>query len=196
LIAIFDYSEDKVVLIGDKTYRISFEEFNRIENKLRAIGLLVLNGRDSHMATSIVKQPSLLSGNERLVSEQQSGQKEYIGSASGKCVIVNGLEPKIQFMGLDDIKSIGSISSTYGSIPEAISILIKNGQLVLLNDAEKAERLEKMKQKMAVKGKSIKQASSKSVRLSENAMEDSGYEDSSDVDVEDRVMRNAVKIDL
>jgi hypothetical protein len=109
---------------------------------------------------------------------------------------VNGLEPKIQFMGLDDIKSIGSISSTYGSIPEAISILIKNGQLVLLNDAEKAERLEKMKQKMAVKGKSIKQASSKSVRLSENAMEDSGYEDSSDVDVEDRVMRNAVKIDL
>lgn len=196
MIAIFDYSEDKVVLIGDKTYRISFEEFNRIENKLRAIGLLVLNGRDSHMATSIVKQPSLLSGNERLVSEQQSGQKEYIGSASGKCVIVNGLEPKIQFMGLDDIKSIGSISSTYGSIPEAISILIKNGQLVLLNDAEKAERLEKMKQKMAVKGKSIKQASSKSVRLSENAMEDSGYEDSSDVDVEDRVMRNAVKIDL
>jgi hypothetical protein len=196
LIAIFDYSEDKVVLIGDKTYRISFEEFNRIENKLRAIGLLVLNGRDSHIATSVVKQPSLLSGNERLVSEQQSGQKEYIGSASGKCVIVNGLEPKIQFMGLDDIKSIGSISSTYGSIPEAISILIKNGQLVLLNDAEKAERLEKMKQKMAVKGKSIKQASSKSVRLSENAMEDSGYEDSSDVDVEDRVMRNAVKIDL
>ncbi len=196
MIAIFDYSEDKVVLIGDKTYRISFEEFNRIENKLRAIGLLVLNGRDSHIATSVVKQPSLLSGNERLVSEQQSGQKEYIGSASGKCVIVNGLEPKIQFMGLDDIKSIGSISSTYGSIPEAISILIKNGQLVLLNDAEKAERLEKMKQKMAVKGKSIKQASSKSVRLSENAMEDSGYEDSSDVDVEDRVMRNAVKIDL
>lgn len=196
MIAIFDYSEDKVVIIGDKTYRISFEEFSRVENRLKDIGLIVLNGRDASVVTSVAKQSSSLPSNSHNIVEQQNAKKEYIGSASGKCVIVNGLEPKMQFMGLDDIKSLSGISSTYGAIPEAIANLIKNGQLVLLNDSEKAERLEKMKQKMSVKGKSIKQASSKSVRLSENAMEESVSDEISDVDVEDRVMRNAVKIDL
>lgn len=196
MIAIFDHSEEKVVIISDKIYRISFSEFSRIEPRLKSIGLIVLNNKSVDNTLSALRQSSSLTNESAINSDLKSDKKEYIGSSGGKCVIVNGLEPKLQFMGLDDVKSVSNIHSTYGSIPDAISVLIKNGQLVLLSEFEKAERIEKMKQKMAVKGKSVKQASSKSVRLSENAMDDSAAEDSSDVDTEDRVIRNAVKIDL
>jgi hypothetical protein len=196
LLAIFDHSEDKVVIISDRLYRISFDEFSRIESKLRSIGLIVLN--DKNTAGFPLSQKDAVVG-PRLQPQVSSSkvEKEYIGSPGGKCVIVNGLEPKIQFMGLDDIKSIDSIMNTYGKMPDEISRLINGGQLIMLNESEKQERIEKMKQKMSIKGKSIKQATSKSVRMSENYSDDnSSSEDSSDVDVEDRVMRNAVKIDL
>ena len=196
MIAIFDHSEEKVVIISDRIYRISFSEFSRIESRLKSVGLILLNSKNSKNTLSPDKSSLYLADESSVNSDSKNDEKEYIGSSGGRCVIVNGLEPKLQFMGLDDVKSISNIHSTYGSIPEAISLLIKNGQLVFLSETEKAERIEKMKQKMAVKGKSVKQASSKSVRLSESVIDDSAAEDSSDINAEDRVIRNAVKIDL
>ena len=58
-----------------------------------------------------------------------------------------------------------------------------------------------MKEKQSVKGKRVQQSSSKSVRLAETSGQDDMSSDVSDADYadldpEDRVLRNAVKIDL
>ncbi len=183
MIAIIDTSEDKVVLIGEKIYRISRKEFNEIRVKLEVRGLLVMNEEKIRLDTSEKKN----------YKKHTDSSKKYIASSKGKSVIVNGLEPKLQFMGVDDIKNINEIISIYKSIPEQVDKLIKSNVLVLLNEEEKSQRLDVVKNKKVIKGSRVKQSSNMEERMSESY---SSNDDDGDVDSEDRLMRNAVKIDL
>jgi len=183
MIAIIDTSEDKVVLIGEKIYRISTKEFNDIRNKLEAKGLLIINEGKTQSNNSFKKDEK----------KSADSNKRYIASNKGKSVIVNGLEPKLQFMGVDDVKDINDIIGIYKSVPEQVDKLLKSNVLVLLNENEKIERLDVTKNKKTIKGSKIKQSSSMEERMSESY--GNSYEDS-DIDPEDRLMRNAVKIDL
>jgi hypothetical protein len=127
--------------------------------------------------------------------------KEYVACKNGQYLVVNGLEPKLQFMGLDDFKTIDYLNTTYGKVPSQVQSLIDSGVLILIDESEKVNRISKMKEKQSVKGKRVQQSSSKSVRLAETSGQDDMSSDVSDADYadldpEDRVLRNAVKIDL
>ena len=120
---------------------------------------------------------------------------------NGQYLVVNGLEPKLQFMGLDDFKTIDYLNTTYGKVPSQVKSLIDSGVLILIDESEKVNRISKMKEKQSVKVKRVQQSSSKSVRLAETSGQDDMSSDVSDADYadldpEDRVLRNAVKIDL
>lgn len=198
LIAIFDQSENKIVIIGDRLYRLSFEEFSRVKPMLESRGLMYLNGSSKEAP---IQPLAVLSSNVPApispVQTIETERKEYIASKSGRCVVINGLEPKLQFMGLDDFKTVDSLMNTYGKIPDEINSLLKAGALVMINETEKQDRIAKMKEKQSVKGKRVTQSTSKSVRMAENSgdQDEASYDDSSD-DIEERVLRNAVKIDI
>lgn len=205
MIAIIDHSENKVVIIGDKLYRISFDEFSRVQNYLNECGLVIING-DKVSGQPFSHKPQLSS--QSLVSQVNAAPssrtesiKEYVACKNGQYLVVNGLEPKLQFMGLDDFKTIDYLNTTYGKVPSQVQSLIDSGVLVLIDESEKINRISKMKEKQSVKGKRVQQSSSKSVRLAETSGQDDMSSDVSDADYadldpEDRVLRNAVKIDL
>lgn len=205
MIAIIDHSENKVVIIGDKLYRISFDEFSRVQNYLNECGLVIING-DKASGQSFSHKPQLSS--QSLVSQVNAAPssrtesiKEYVACKNGQYLVVNGLEPKLQFMGLDDFKTIDYLNTTYGKVPSQVQSLIDSGVLILIDESEKINRISKMKEKQSVKGKRVQQSSSKSVRLAETSGQDDMSSDVSDADYadldpEDRVLRNAVKIDL
>jgi hypothetical protein len=205
LIAIIDHSENKVVIIGDKLYRISFDEFSSVQNYLNERGLVVIDGSKSNVQSVLGKSqesPQLFVSQVNATSSVQTESvKEYVACKNGQCLVVNGLEPKLQFMGLDDFKTIDYLNTTYGKMPSQVKSLIDNGVLVLIDESEKSARINKMKEKQSVKGKKVQQSTSKSVRLAESSGQDDGQSDAgdfddADLDVEDRVLRNAVKIDL
>jgi len=205
LIAIIDHSENKVVIIGDKLYRISFDEFSSVQNYLNERGLVVIDGSKSNVQSVLGKSqesPQLFVSQVNATSSVQTESvKEYVACKNGQCLVVNGLEPKLQFMGLDDFKTIDYLNTTYGKMPSQVKSLIDNGVLVLIDESEKSARINKMKEKQSVKGKKVQQSTSKSVRLAESSgqndgQSDAGDFDDADLDVEDRVLRNAVKIDL
>lgn len=205
MIAIIDHSENKVVIIGDKLYRISFDEFSSVQNYLNERGLVVIDGSKSNVQSVLGKSqesPQLFVSQVNATSSVQTESvKEYVACKNGQCLVVNGLEPKLQFMGLDDFKTIDYLNTTYGKMPSQVKSLIDNGVLVLIDESEKSARINKMKEKQSVKGKKVQQSTSKSVRLAESSgqndgQSDAGDFDDADLDVEDRVLRNAVKIDL
>ena len=205
MIAIIDHSENKVVIIGDKLYRISFDEFSSVQNYLNERGLVVIDGSKSNVQSVLGKSqesPQLFVSQVNATSSVQTESvKEYVACKNGQCLVVNGLEPKLQFMGLDDFKTIDYLNTTYGKMPSQVKSLIDNGVLVLIDESEKSARINKMKEKQSVKGKKVQQSTSKSVRLAESSGQDDGQSDAgdfddADLDVEDRVLRNAVKIDL
>lgn len=205
MIAIIDHSENKVVIIGDKLYRISFDEFSRVQNYLNECGLVVINGdKTSGQSFSHKHQmssQSLVSQVNAAPSLRTESIKEYVACKNGQYLVVNGLEPKLQFMGLDDFKTIDYLNTTYGKVPSQVQSLIDSGVLILIDESEKVNRISKMKEKQSVKGKRVQQSSSKSVRLAETSGQDDMSSDVSDADYadldpEDRVLRNAVKIDL
>lgn len=202
MIAIFDQSENKVVIIGDKLYRLSYEEFNGAKSLLESRGLVYLNTIES---ISNLKNVSSLSSNieSKISLSNQVSQtnnkleKEYLVSRTGRCVVINGLEPKLQFMGLDDFKTLESIKNTYGKVPVEIQALVEKGTLAFVDEKEKKDRILEMQKKQSVKGKKVTQASSKSVRLAESSeSNEDNFNDDSSEDFEDRVIKNAVKIDL
>ena len=43
MLAFFDNSESKVVIIGERIYRISFEEFRQIKDSLELRGIVYVN---------------------------------------------------------------------------------------------------------------------------------------------------------
>lgn len=182
MIAIFDYKENKVVIIGDKTYRVSIEEFNKIKNQLDAIGLTIINQQNSFEESPGAQ----INKNKNTLKSKNA----YIASNGERSVIVNGIEPAIQFLGIDDIKLMSEIVSRYNGIPDVINSLIKSGILVLIDEQEKNARIQAVKSKKKIKGSKIKQSSSLRDSVRDNDMFDS--EDS----VEDRAFKNAVKIDL
>lgn len=182
MIAIFDGSENKVVIIGDKLYRLSIDEFNKVRPRLDSIGLTIIN-----------PVPTTHDKKVNTISENYSGEKKYIASSGSKSVIVNDLEPKLQFMGIGDIKSIDEITSIYKKIPEQVSKLINAGRLISINEEEKNKRIELASMKKVPKGARIKQSSSIEEKMSAGDYEGS-YDDGEDS--EDRIIRNAVKIDL
>ena len=205
MIAIIDHSENKVVIIGDKLYRISFDEFSRVQNYLNECGLVVINGDQisgkSFTHKSHASTQSLVSQVNAVPSVRAESIKEYVACKNGQYLVVNGLEPKLQFMGLDDFKTIDYLNTTYGKVPSQVQSLIDSGVLILIDESEKINRISKMKEKQSVKGKRVQQSSSKSVRLAETSGQDDMSSDVSDADYadldpEDRVLRNAVKIDL
>lgn len=189
MIAIFDYKENKVVIIGDKTYRVSIEEFNKIKNQLDAIGLTIINQQNSFEESTGAQ----INKNKNTLKSKNA----YIASNGGRSVIVNGIEPAIQFLGIDDIKLMSEIVSRYNGIPDVINSLIKSGILVLIDEQEKNERIQAVKSKKKIKGSKIKQSSSLRDSVRDNGMFDSedSVEDRED-SVEDRAFKNAVKIDL
>lgn len=182
MIAIFDGSENKVVIIGDKLYRLSIDEFNKVRPRLDSIGLTIINS-----------VPTTHDKKVNTISENYSGEKKYIASSGSKSVIVNDLEPKLQFMGIGDIKSIDEITSIYKKIPEQVSKLINAGRLISITEEEKNKRIELASMKKVPKGARIKQSSSIEEKMSAGDYEGS-YDDGEDS--EDRIIRNAVKIDL
>lgn len=182
MIAIFDGSENKVVIIGDKLYRLSIDEFNKVRPRLDSIGLTIINS-----------VPTTHDKKVNTISENYSGEKKYIASSGSKSVIVNDLEPKLQFMGIGDIKSIDEITSIYKKIPEQVSKLINAGRLISITEDEKNKRIELASMKKVPKGARIKQSSSIEEKMSAGDYEGS-YDDGEDS--EDRIIRNAVKIDL
>lgn len=182
MIAIFDGSENKVVIIGDKLYRLSIDEFNKVRPRLESIGLTIINS-----------VPTTHDKKVNTISENYSGEKKYIASSGSKSVIVNDLEPKLQFMGIGDIKSIDEITSIYKKIPEQVSKLINAGRLISITEEEKNKRIELASMKKVPKGARIKQSSSIEEKMSAGDYEGS-YDDGEDS--EDRIIRNAVKIDL
>lgn len=189
MIAIFDYKENKVIIIGDKTYRVSIEEFNKIKNQLDAIGLTIINQQNSFEESTGAQ----INKNKNTLKSKNA----YIASNGGRSVIVNGIEPAIQFLGIDDIKLMSEIVSRYNGIPDVINSLIKSGILVLIDEQEKNERIQAVKSKKKIKGSKIKQSSSLRDSVRDNGMFDSedSVEDRED-SVEDRAFKNAVKIDL
>lgn len=189
MIAIYDPSENNIVLIGDKIYRISVSEFNGIRSSLESQGLYFLN----NLSIENSNEHSVRSTSINKPDEKVDNNKKYIASNKGKSVIVNGLEPKLQFMGIDDVKKIDELRSTYNGIPEAIQKLINSNVLLLLNEDEKLERLNSNKNKKTIKGSRVKQSSGIEERISEESSFNFN-EDSSDS--EDRIFKNAVKIDL
>lgn len=182
MIAIFDGSENKVVIIGDKLYRLSIDEFNKVRPRLDSIGLTIINS-----------VPTTHDKKVNTISDNYSGEKKYIASSGSKSVIVNDLEPKLQFMGIGDIKSIDEITSIYKKIPEQVSKLINAGRLISITEDEKNKRIELASMKKVPKGARIKQSSSIEEKMSAGDYEGS-YDDGEDS--EDRIIRNAVKIDL
>jgi hypothetical protein len=189
MIAIYDPSENNVVLIGDKIYRISIPEFNSIRSALESQGLYFLN----NLSVENVSTNSVRSVTVNHFDEKVDDNKKYIASNKGKSVIVNGLEPKLQFMGVDDVKSLDDLRSTYKGIPEAVQKLINSNVLLLLNDKERLDRLSSNKNKKAIKGSRVKQSSGIEERMSEENSFDFNEDGS---DSEDRIFKNAVKIDL
>lgn len=190
MIAIYDPSENKVVLIGEKTYRISLPEFNKIRSILESQGLYLVNSISDESSLS-VKADNLSSYRES--DTELDEEKKYIASNKGKSVVVNGLEPKLQFMGIEDVKNINDLIAVYKAVPDAVQKLINSNVLVLLNDKEKAERLNINKGKKTIKGSRVKQSSGIEERMSAESSFDS--DDDGDYS-EDRILRNAVKIDL
>lgn len=182
MIAIFDNSENKVVVIGDRFYRMSFDEFNRIRPRLEQLGLSVINSMPNDNITSTVVQ-----------KEDLSTEKKYIASSGSTSVIVNDLDPKLHFIGVNDIKSIDEITNTYKKFPEQISKLISAGRLVAISEEEKNKRIEMASAKKVAKGSRIKQSSSIEEKVSSGDY-DNSYDDTDDS--EDRIIKNAVKIDL
>lgn len=182
MIAIFDSSENKVIVIGDKIYRMSLDEFKRIKSKLEQTGLTMLNAVPHTDSKSSVVQ-----------KDEVSTEKKYIASSGATSVIVNDLDPKLHFIGINDIKSIEEITSTYKKFPEQISKLINAGRLIAISEEEKNQRIEMASKKKVAKGSRIKQSSGMEERISSGDYEDS-YDDSDDS--EDRIIKNAVKIDL
>jgi hypothetical protein len=198
LIAIFDHSENKVVIIGDKIYRLSLDEFGAIKPALESKGLMIIgdniNPQSSASVSSFSRPFNNLEAEPKVRTESLPvSQKDYVTSVKGKCVIVNGLDPKLQFMGLDDFKSVDQLVQMYGKMPDEVKGLLKNGLLVLIDEEEKQSRISKMKEKQKVKGRSVQKSSSQSIRFSEDS---SSEDDSGSEDQEDRMLRNAVKIDL
>lgn len=199
MIAIFDYSENKVVIVGDRLYRVSYEEFLRCKSLLESHGLICMNADPSSLEArkySDLDSSSPVGG--MMQADKSEDKTKHIGSVNGRCIVVNGLDPKLQFVGLDDVKSVDSLVKMYGKVPDEVNALVQKGTLLMMGDAERAERIAKTKEKQAVKGKKISQASSKSVRLAESYSEsDDSFSDSSEDegDFEDR-LRNAVKIDI
>lgn len=198
MIAIFDHSENKVVIIGDKIYRLSLDEFGAIKPALESKGLMIIgdniNPQSSASVSSFSRSFNNLEAEPKVRTESLPvSQKDYVTSVKGKCVIVNGLDPKLQFMGLDDFKSVDQLVQMYGKMPDEVKGLLKNGLLVLIDEEEKQSRISKMKEKQKVKGRSVQKSSSQSVRFSEDS---SSEDDSGSEDQEDRMLRNAVKIDL
>ena len=76
---------------------------------------------------------------------------------------------------------------------EAVQKLINSNVLLLLNDKERLDRLSSNKNKKAVKGSRVKQSSGIEERMSEENSFDFNEDGS---DSEDRIFKNAVKIDL
>ena len=100
-------------------------------------------------------------------------------------------------MGIDDFKSVSHLRNTYGKIPEEVTSLIRDGRLVMIDESEKQKRIDIMKTKQKVKGRRIQQSTSRSERIAETGLDDNSGGDESDNDSsEDRMFKNAVKIDL
>ena len=208
MLAFFDNSESKVVIIGERIYRISFEEFRQIKDSLELRGIVYVNMENmrntiSHSVASL----SVLNNdtehrypkttNTTNINKAIESEKEYISSVGGKCVVINGLDPKLQFMGIDDFKSVSHLRNTYGKIPEEVVNLIRDGRLVMIDESEKQKRIDIMKTKQKVKGRRIQQSTSRSERIAETGLDDNSGGDESDNDSsEDRMFKNAVKIDL
>lgn len=202
MIAIFDPSENKVVVIGDRIYRLSYDEFLSTKSLLESKGIVYLNS-DFPNSRGLVslsgKERELESIKDRNINERKTEEHKHVGSLNGRSIVVNGLEPKLQFVGADDIKSIDNLVMIYGSMPEEVNALIKKGNLILMSDSEKNERLKKANEKKAIKGKKVSQSSSKSARLAESYSEsDDQQEDTLDPDIDESEgrVKNAVKIDL
>lgn len=208
MLVFFDNSESKVVIIGERIYRISFEEFSQVKDSLESRGIVYVNGGKMRnpsplSVSSLSVANSNLDGsyskleNSLVASSPVELGKEYISSVGGRCVVVNGLEPKLQFMGIDDFKSTSQLINTYGKIPEEVSNLIKNGRLVMIDESEKQRCIELMKTKQKVKGRRIQQSVSRSEKMADIGIGDGSDSDETDVNsAEDRMLRNAVKIDL
>jgi hypothetical protein len=108
------------------------------------------------------------------------------------CLIIEDVDPVIKFNGIYDIKTIESIIKTHGKVPDQINMYVSMGKLEMItDDAAKAILIEKEnfhKEKPKPK-KEIKRRDGVSMS------DDNGDESDSDSN-EDRLIRNAKRINI
>lgn len=120
------YKENGFVYIidRDKFFRLTHEEFDYILSEHKSLSYQVLepvNSKGSQFSTTSV--PDVAS-------------KKWIRCPKKYCLIVDNVNPELKFNGIYDIKTIESIVSQYGKLPDQINILLGLNKLELLSEEE------------------------------------------------------------
>lgn len=173
------YKENDFVYVIDKErfFKLKDSDFNQIISKYGPINYEIL----------------AVSGNQGFNIQNESfaitnQEKKWIRFPKKSCLVVDQVSPEIKFNGIYDIKTIESIVSQYGKLPDQINMLVSLGKLELLSN-DKAmslfkERDESIRNKVKPKV---------GIRRKDDVyMEESSEEESESF--KDRLIRKAAKI--
>ena len=126
-------------------------------------------------------------------NKTSSDELKWIRMPRKSCLIIEDVDPIIKFNGIYDVKSVDSIIKTHGKIPDQINMYVSMGKLEMItDDSAKAILIEKEnlhKEKPRPK-KEIKRRDS--ISMSSDSDDDDLESDS----MEDRLIRNAKRINI